>query len=99
MNSDLCSLEPDREVPAGNIRIFVRDRNIRSLHLPRRMGIDSAAYNLKRVAEEEEGIAVSVYPDTSGDMVICPGEDRTIPGKDAISIKYLCHQTLAVFRA
>ena len=97
MNSDLCSLEPDREVPAGNIRIFVRDRNIRSLHLPRRMGIDSAADNLKRVAEEE-GIAVSVFPDTSGDMVICPGEDRTVPGKDAISIKYLCHQTLAVFR-
>ena len=63
----------------------------------KKLVINAAADNLKRVAEEE-GIAVSVFPDTSGDMVICPGEDRTVPGKDAISIKYLCHQTLAVFR-
>ena len=97
MSTDLCSMEPEREFPIDNIHIFVRDRRLRALHLPRRMGIDSAADAVKTIAEEE-GIAVSVFPDVSGDMVICPGEDRTVPGKDTVSIKYLCHQTLAAFR-
>ena len=50
-------------------------------------------------AAEKEGISASLYPDVSGDTVIVLGDGTEVPGKDTVSIVYLCHQTLAAFRS
>lgn len=98
MSSDICSLEPNRTVSDGSVRRFVSDRNIRSLHLPRRLGMEAAASIIMEAAEKE-GISASLYPDVSGDTVIVLGDGTEVPGKDTVSIVYLCHQTLAAFRS
>ncbi len=96
MTTDICAVEDDRDASPGNLSVFVRDRSIRSLHAPRRMGTQRLAESV-RDAAVSEGISVSFYPDTSGEMVIA--FDRvSVPDRDVVRVAYLCHQTVAAYR-
>ena len=98
MSTELCSMEPERHASSTSAHDFVTDRGIRSLYGPRRMGRDALIRDIVSAAEDLS-VTVSVYPDTSGEMVVSREEIPPIPGKDVIYTVDLCHQTVAAVRS
>ena len=97
MTTDICSAEPDADIPDERIRTFLLDGTMRTLHFPRRMGIGNIAERMVEIGRTS-GISITLSPDRSGDVVITTDVNEENENKDMVYLNSLCHQTVDAFR-